>query len=287
MNTAFEVKNLTFRYPKGKEDVICGVDFTANEGEIFGLLGPSGAGKSTTQRILIKLLEGYEGSITYFGKNLNELGTDYYEEIGVGFEMPVHFNKLTALENVNFFLNLYKNKANGEELLKKVGLYEDKDKKVGEFSKGMKVRLNFVRSLLNNPKVLFLDEITNGLDPMNARIIKDLILEFKKNGGTVFLTAHLMKDVEELCDRVAFMEKGKIVETNTPRNLKLKYGKRQITVEYKNKKDVKTAIFDMNKIGENGEFLTLLKEKEIETIHSGETGLDEIFIKITGAKNVE
>ncbi|MDD4210829.1 MAG: ABC transporter ATP-binding protein [Clostridia bacterium] len=172
-------------------------------------------------------------------------------------------------------------------MLKKVGLYEDKDKKVGEFSKGMKVRLNFVRSLLNNPKVLFLDEVTNGLDPMNARIIKNLILEFKHNGGTVFLTTHLMKDVEELCDRVAFMDKGLIVETNTPRNLKLKYGKKQITVEYKNGKGSKTKVFEMENIGENAEFLKLLKEKNIETIHSGETGLDEIFIKITGAKDVK
>ncbi|MGD9901311.1 MAG: ABC transporter ATP-binding protein [Spirochaetales bacterium] len=287
MAKAFKVENLRFKYPKGTEDVICGIDFEVNEGEIFGLLGPSGAGKSTTQKVLIKLLEGYEGKIEYFGKDLKELNTSYYEEIGVGFEMPVHFNKLTAMENINFFLNLYKNKADGEELLKRVGLYEDKDKKVGEFSKGMKVRLNFVRSMLNNPKVLFLDEITNGLDPMNARIIKDLILEFKNKGGTVFLTTHLMKDVEELCDRVAFMDRGKIVETDTPRNLKLKYGKKQIAVEYKNKGKLEKQIFEMKDLGDNKEFFKILKEEQVETIHSGETGLDEIFIKITGAKDVK
>ncbi|PKK95939.1 MAG: ATP-binding protein [Tenericutes bacterium HGW-Tenericutes-4] len=287
MKLAFEVKNLKYKYPKGDKNVIDDISFEVNEGEIFGLLGPSGAGKSTTQRILIKLLEGFEGNITYFGKNLNELKTSYYEEIGVGFEMPVHFNKLTAMENVNFFLNLYKNRANGEELLKKVGLYEDKNKKVGEFSKGMKVRLNFVRSMLNNPRVLFLDEITNGLDPKNARIIKDQILEFKNNGGTVFLTTHLMKDVEELCDRVAFMDNGKIVEINTPRNLKLKYGKRLVTVEYNENNQTQKEVFDMENLGQNANFLNIIKEKEIETLHSGETGLDEIFIKITGAKHVE
>ncbi len=287
MKTAFKVKNLKFKYPKGKKNVIKGIDLEVKEGEIFGLLGPSGAGKSTTQRILIKLLEGYEGKIEYFGGDLKTLKKEYYEEIGVGFEMPVHFTKLTAMENVNFFLKLYKNKANGEELLKKVGLYEDKDKMVGEFSKGMKVRLNFVRSILNNPKVLFLDEITNGLDPKNARIIKDLILEFKAKGGTVFLTTHLMKDVEELCDRVAFMNDGKIVETDTPRNLKLKYGKKEVAVEYNNGKNVKKQIFEMKNLSDNKEFFKLLKEEEIETIHSGETGLDEIFIKITGVENVE
>jgi len=287
MKLAFEVKNLKYKYPKGEKNVIDDISFEVHEGEIFGLLGPSGAGKSTTQRILIKLLEGYSGSITYFGDSLNELKTSYYEEIGVGFEMPVHFNKLTAMENVNFFLNLYKNRANAEDLLKKVGLYEDKDKKVGEFSKGMKVRLNFVRSMLNNPKVLFLDEITNGLDPKNARIIKDIILQFKKDGGTVFLTTHLMKDVEELCDRVAFMNEGKIVEINTPRNLKLKYGTRQVAVEYKEQNTTKKEVFEMENLSKNKAFSSLLEQKEIETIHSGETGLDEIFIKITGAKNVE
>lgn len=287
MSVIFEVKNLKYKYPKGKEDVIKGIDLKLKKGEIFGLLGPSGAGKSTTQRILIKLLEGYSGSIEYMGQSLTELKKEYYEEIGVGFEMPVHFSKLTAVENINFFSNLYKSKADGMELLKKVGLYEDRNKKVGEFSKGMKVRLNFVRSLLNNPKVLFLDEITNGLDPMNARIIKDLILKFKQEGGTVFLTTHLMKDVEELCDRVAFMNEGKIVETSTPRKLKLKYGKKEITIEYSENCKVRKEKFSMDNIGENKAFMKLLKEKEIETVHSGETGLDEIFIKITGAKNVK
>lgn len=287
MATAFKVQNLKYRYPKGKVNVIDDIDLEVKEGEIFGLLGPSGAGKSTTQKLLIKLLDKYEGSVQYFGTHLSALDKSYYEEIGVGFEMPVHFNKLTAMENVTFFLNLYKNRIDAEELLKKVGLYEDRNKKVGEFSKGMKVRLNFVRSMLNNPKVLFLDEITNGLDPKNARIIKDLILEFKAGGGTVFLTTHLMKDVEELCDRVAFMDNGKIVETDTPRNLKLKYGKREVVVEYTNGNGIKKATFDMENLSENAEFLKLLKEKNIETIHSGETGLDEIFIKITGAKNVE
>lgn len=103
--------------------------------------------------------------------------------------------------------------------------------KVGEYSKGMKVRLNFVRTMLNNPRVLFLDEVTNGLDPKNARIIKDMIAEYRAQGGTVFLTTHLMNDVEQLCDRVAFCVSGRLMEVSTPRDLKLKYGKREVKVE--------------------------------------------------------
>ena len=278
----FEVKNLTYRYKKDGENVVKGIDFKIEEGEIFGLLGPSGAGKSTTQKILTKLLSGYQGDVLYFGKPLESYDNRYFEDVGVGFELPVHFQKLTALENMRFFQNLYQTKVPIEPLLERVGLLEDKDKLVGSFSKGMKMRLNFVRALLNQPKVLFLDEVTNGLDPSNARILKDMILEFKQNGGTVLLTTHLMHDVEALCDRVAFIKQGEIVETDTPRALKLKYGSRRLTVEhYVNGKTAK-AQFDLDGIGKNSKFLELLNTQTIETIHTGETSLEEIFIHITG-----
>jgi fluoroquinolone transport system ATP-binding protein len=216
MEIAFRVEDLCFKYPSSKEDTIKGITFDVLEGEIFGLLGPSGAGKSTTQKILIKLLEDYTGSIEYFGKNLKSMGNSFYEEIGVGFEMPVHFSKLTALENMRYFSGFYKRTADIQELMERVGLWEHRDVRVGEYSKGMKVRLNFVRALLNNPRVLFLDEVTNGLDPKNARIVKEMIAEYRAKGGTVFLTTHLMNDVEQLCDRIAFCVNGRLVEISTP-----------------------------------------------------------------------
>lgn len=183
----YKINNLVFRYPKNKEDTIKDISLEINQGEIFGLLGPSGVGKSTTQKILIKLLRGYKGEVLYKGKDLKSYTSNYFEEVGVGFEMPVHFSKLTAEENLNFFKKLYSSTVDTDELLKRVGLYDDRKKRIGQYSKGMKVRLNFVRALLNNPKVLFLDEPTNGLDPKNARIIKELIKEFKENGGTVYM----------------------------------------------------------------------------------------------------
>ena len=144
MAKVFEIKNLSFRYPSAKEDVIKKISFDVEEGKIIGLLGPSGAGKSTTQKILIKLLTDYDGEIVYNGKDLKKFDKSFYEDIGVGFEMPVHFNKLTALENLKYFSSLYKNKGDYIELLKKVNLLDAKDQEVGQFSKGMKVRLNFV-----------------------------------------------------------------------------------------------------------------------------------------------
>ncbi|WP_124728199.1 ABC transporter ATP-binding protein [Staphylospora marina] len=284
MGIAFHVKDLCFKYPSSAKDTLKGITFDVHEGEIFGLLGPSGAGKSTLQKILVKLLENYSGTIEYFGKNLKSLDHSFYEEIGVGFEMPVHFSKLTALENMKFFSQFYAKTADIRDLMEKVGLWEYRDVKVGEFSKGMKVRLNFVRAMLNHPRVLFLDEVTNGLDPKNAKIIKDLIVEYRESGGTVFLTTHLMNDVEQLCDRVAFCVNGRLMEISTPRDLKLKYGKREVKVEYRENGSVAGARFPLDGIGFNEEFHQLLKTKEIETIHSGETSMEEIFIHVTGVE---
>ena len=278
----FKVEDLYFKYPNNKEDVIRGINFEIKEGEIFGFLGPSGAGKSTTQKILIKVLQDFRGKITYNGANINEFGNEFYEDIGVSFEMPIHFSKMTAMENINFFLKLYKRNADVEALMKKVGLWEHKDKMVGEYSKGMKIRLNIVRAFLSDPKMLFLDEPTNGIDPANARILKDLVRQFKKDGGTVFITSHIMSDIDELCDRVAFIVEGEIKEIDTPRNLKIRYGKRSLKLEYKEDGKTIAKEFPMDKIGKNEEFLNLLQTKNIETLHSGETTLEDIFIKVTG-----
>ncbi len=174
--------------------------------------------------------------------------------------------------------------ANIQELMERVGLWEYRNMKVGEYSKGMKVRLNFVRAMLNNPRVLFLDEVTNGLDPKNARIIKDMIGEYRDRGGTVFLTTHLMNDVEQLCDRVAFCVGGRLAEISTPRDLKLKYGKREVKVEYRDNGALASAVFPLDGIGFNEEFQNLLRTAEIETIHTGETTMEEIFIIVTGVE---
>jgi len=284
MGVAFNVEDLCFKYPSSREETIKGISFDVHEGEIFGLLGPSGAGKSTTQKILIKLLEDYTGSIKYFGKDLKSMDNSFYEDIGVGFEVPVHFSKLTALENMRFFSGFYRKTADIQELMERVGLWEYRDIKISEYSKGMKVRLNFVRAMLNNPRVLFLDEVTNGLDPKNARIIKDMIAEYRAKGGTVFLTTHLMNDVEQLCDRIAFCVNGRLIEISIPRDLKLKYGKREVKVEYRENGTIASAFFPLDGIGFNDEFHQLLKTGKIETIHSGETSMEEIFIIVTGVE---
>lgn len=280
----FQVENLRFRYPKNTTDTLEELEFTIKRGEIFGLLGPSGVGKSTTQKILSRLLTGYEGTVLYDGKDLLSYGREYYNEVGVGFEVPVHFSKLTAEENLNFFKRLYRSTVSIDDLLRRVGLYEDRKKQVSAFSKGMKVRLNFIRAFLNSPRFLFLDEPTNGLDPVNARILKDMILEFRDEGGTVFLTTHLMSDVDELCDRVAFMIRGKIAEIDNPKSLKVKHGQRRVSVEFESEQGVEKQSFSLDNLGENPEFLEVIRNRNIITMHSEETTLEDIFIKITGVE---
>lgn len=278
-----KVRNLRYKYKNSSNYAVDGIDFDIGEGEIFGFLGPSGAGKSTTQKVLIKLLKGFEGEITYQGKALSAYDESFYQNVGVSFEMPISFSKLTAMENLDFFKRLYKKSVDVEPLMKRVGLWEDRDKKAGEYSKGMKIRLNFVRALLNDPKFLFLDEPTNGVDPANSRIMKDMILEFRKRGGTVFIASHIMGDIDELCDRVAFISEGKLREEGSPRDLKIKYGKRTVNVEYRENGDLYSQLFSMDDI-KTEPFFNLLRDKTIETIHSGETTLEEIFIKVTGVK---
>lgn len=280
----FEVSDLRYKYPTGTEDVIRGISFAFDKGEIFGFLGPSGAGKSTTQKLLIGILKGFRGRVLYQGRNLSDCGREIYRHIGVGFEVPVHFSKLTALENLDFYGRLYPERIDVEPLLQRLGLWEDRNRRVAEYSRGMKSRLNFARALLNNPKMLFLDEPTAGLDPQNARIIKDIIHEYRAGGGTVFLTTHMMHDADELCDRVAFIADGEIREIDSPMSLKLRFGNRVVNLEYRVPTGIERVSFPLDGLADNAEFLDILRTKEIITLHSGETTLDDIFIKVTGVR---
>jgi fluoroquinolone transport system ATP-binding protein len=275
-----QVKNLNYQYPSTSNLAIKGINFSIAKGEVFGFLGPSGSGKSTTQKILFKLLTGYNGMAQIDGKEVNAWGKDLYEKIGVGFELPNHYLKLTALENLTFFKNFYNKTHNPMELLDMVGLKKDANKKVGDFSKGMKMRLNFVRSFLHDPEILFLDEPTSGLDPVNSKVVKDIIVDLKSKGKTIFITTHQMYDAEKLCDRVAFIVDGEIKAMDSPENLKIKHSNRSVEVLFRNSVDKEK--FQLDGLGQNKTFLEKLQSNEIETIHSKEASLDDIFIQVTG-----
>ncbi len=278
-----KVENLSYTYKKSNKQAVKDISFKIEKGEIFGFLGPSGAGKSTTQKILIKLLDNYEGNVEIFNKNLASFNSNFYENVGVGFELPNHFSKLTALENLKFFNSFYENQNKDlEALLHKVGLLQFKNTLVEDFSKGMKMRLNFVRALLNNADLIFLDEPTSGLDPVNAKLVTDLILELKKEGKTIFITTHDMMVADTLCDRVAFMVDGEIVELDSPKELKLKYGEKIVNIEYYKNDDIINEKFNIDSYGTDQNFLNIIKNYKTRTLHSQETTLEDVFIKVTG-----
>jgi len=277
------VKNLEYTYPKGKKKAVDGVSFEIKKGEIFGFLGPNGAGKTTTQKVIIGLLKDYNGSVEILGKNLKSWKTEVYNRIGVGFELPNHYQKLTALENLELFASFYRRRTIPPmDLLKMVELEEDAKQRVGTFSKGMKSKLNFARSLLNDPEVLFLDEPTTGLDPVSSRLIKNIIKQKRKEGAAVFLTTHNMNDADELCDRVGFIVGGKLVLIESPRELKIKHGKKIVKLEYLKDGDLVSQEFDLKNLADNKSFLSLLKTGSVQTIHTEEATLEDIFIKATG-----
>lgn len=277
------VDSLSYTYPNNSVQTIKNISFTIEKGEIFGFLGPSGAGKSTTQKILNRILPTYKGSVTINGQELSTIGNVFYESIGVVFELPNLYSKFTALENLNYFRALYSNETEDPmALLEMVGLKDDANKRVSDFSKGMKMRLNFCRGLLNKPKLLFLDEPTSGLDPVNAKLIKDIIREKQKMGVTIFLTTHNMHSADELCDRVAFLTNGEIALCDNPRNLKLIHGEKSVLVEWKSNGGSNKKKFSFDEIKTNEEIIRILKEEELETIHTNEATLEDIFIKTTG-----
>jgi len=278
-----EVDQLRYAYPGTTNTILHGLTFSIAPGEVFGFLGPSGAGKSTTQKILIGALKGYTGSVRVLDKEIKSTGSDYYEQIGVAFEFPNFYSKFTVLENLKMFRSLYAGATlEPVQLLAQVGLEDATNMKVSQLSKGMKMRLNFCRALLHQPHILFLDEPTSGLDPVNAKRMKDLILERKAAGTTIVITTHNMQAAEELCDRVAFIVDGQIKLIDSPRELRMRHGQSSIRVEYSKQRKLLAEHFPMEGLAENKSFMNLIRHEQIETIHSLEATLEQIFIDVTG-----
>jgi fluoroquinolone transport system ATP-binding protein len=278
-----KVKGLYHSYLRNNDYAVRDVNFEVGEGEIFGFLGPSGAGKSTTQGILTGLLQLQKGDVTVAGYDIKKLKRKMFNRIGMSFEQSNVYSKMTARENLSFYRRLFDvDTRDPDELLDLVGLKGKENIRTEEFSKGMKHRLTFARSMINNPTMWFLDEPTTGLDPAIAAVIKDIIKDRNREGVTVFLTTHNMFIAEELCDRVAFIVDGVIKLIDSPRNLRLQYGEKLVEVEYSHngqvKKDCLSTIIDKDK----DKLEKIIRENEIITMHTKEANLEQIFIKVTG-----
>jgi ABC-2 type transport system ATP-binding protein len=213
-----DVHNLTKSY--GDVHAIQGVSFSVQEGEVFGLLGPNGAGKTSTVEILEGLRPADGGTVSVCGLNPQTNGDALKQEIGAVLQATALPDKIRVAEALAMFGSFYKRRRDSTPLLKRFGLEEKRNAFYGQLSGGQKQRLALAMSLVNEPRVLFLDEPTAGLDPQVRREIYDIIEELKREKKTILLTTHYIEEAEKLCDRVAIVDQGKVIAQGTPRELK-------------------------------------------------------------------
>lgn len=289
MNTnekAIVAENLTYRY--GELTAVDHISFQVATGEILGFLGPNGAGKSTTVKMLTGQLQPQEGQTTILGLDVARQPHKVQAQIGVCFERTNLYEQMSAEENLKLFARLFAVKDfDAAALLKRVGLAGRERDRVGNYSKGLKQRLMVARALINRPRILLLDEPTDGLDPVSSESIRHIILAERERGTTVFLTTHNMAEADKLSDRVAFINEGQIVALDTPQALKQQYGRRALQVEVANadgRLEQREIILDKPQTGTAvGE---LFDTERVVTIHSKEATLEDIFIRITGRRVV-
>jgi ABC-2 type transport system ATP-binding protein len=282
--TSILVENLAYRY--GQLNAVDNISFSVDRGEILGFLGPNGAGKTTTVKMLTGQLKPQKGRALLLGYDIAKETAKIRARIGVCFEQTNLYEQMSALDNLNLFAELFSvNSFDGYALLKRVGLSGREKDKISGYSKGMKQRLMVARSIVNSPSIIFMDEPTAGLDPVSSEAIGNIILEEKARGATIFLTTHDMWEADKLCQRVAFMNHGKIAALDSPRNLKQLYGKRRLVAELAKSNGVleKQEIeMDTENTGKMVE--TLFNQEKVLTLHSEEATLEDIFIKITGQR---
>lgn len=279
---AIFAENLTYQY--GDRVAVNHIDFQVAEGEIIAFLGPNGAGKSTTVKLLSGQLAAKEGRALLLGHDMAREAARARPYIGVSFETTNLYEQMTAIENLILFARLFRvPNFDALALLEKVGLANRGHEKVEGYSKGMKQRLMIARALVNRPRVLFLDEPTDGLDPVSSETIRAIIREQSQAGVTVFLCTHDMVEADKLSNRVAFMHQGKIVALDTPHALKQAYGQRLMKIEVacgNGSIQPREVILDRP---ETGPALQQLFEQErVVTAHSAEATLEDIFTRLTG-----
>lgn len=274
MNSIVVSKNIVKTF--GTKNALNKINFEIKEGEIFGFLGPSGSGKTTTINILTGQLLQDGGNSQLLGKDSYSLNSTDLEKIGIVSDKSGFYEKLSLEKNLLLYAKLYGVNLNRvDELLNKVGLLESKSILAEQLSTGMKQRMLLARALINQPKILFLDEPTSGLDPTTSKSIHELLVDLKENGTTIFLTTHDMNEATLLCDNLALLNKGKLIEQGNPADIIQKYNtNKRIKIIYKNREE---RIFDFSE-------LTKLNVDDIISIHSCEPTLEEIFIELTGEK---
>ena len=278
MSHTVTAKNISVRF--AQKQVLSNITFEIQAGEIWGLLGPSGAGKTTLIKIITGQLKPDDGYAGLLGKDTKELSALEHGQIGIMMDNFGLYDRLSVYDNLAFYADIYRVSHNKiSDILKSIHLYDARNTTVSKLSKGMKNRLSLARALMNNPKILFLDEPTSGLDPATTREIHAILTEQKKKGTTIFLTTHNMFEAESLCDHIALLSKGNIIEYGVPTEICRKYNylnKLQITLKNGEKISVENGSTSALRIKE------YLEKELIKAIHSTETTLETVFLELTG-----
>jgi ABC-2 type transport system ATP-binding protein len=273
-----EVRDLQKRY--GEVRAVDGISFDVAAGEVFGLLGHNGAGKTTTIRVLTGRTRPTGGTAEIAGFDVVADRDRIKPIVNLVFEDQNLYERFSGRDNLRFFADLYGvPRARADELLARVGLSEAAGRKVKTYSTGMKQRLLIARGLINQPRVLFLDEPTRGLDPSSARDLRDLIADLSQGGTTIFMTTHYMDEADELCHRVAFLSQGKIVALDSPRELKLRYGERTARVFLQDRTE---RILHLDDPVDADRLAAWMRNGEVLTLHSQEGTLEDVFINLAG-----
>jgi fluoroquinolone transport system ATP-binding protein len=281
-SSTIAVERLTFRYPGATSDAVHDLDIEVAPGEIVGFLGPSGAGKSTTQQLLTGRLRGASGRLLVLDRDPTRFRPRDLARIGVSFEQPALFPKLTAREQLRFFATLGGAPTRDPlEVLELLGLARDADTRVAAYSKGMRTRLDLARALLHRPEVLFLDEPTGGLDPTTTALVRETIAAERDRGAAVLLTTHDMTLTTQLADRVALLSHGELVAVGTPRELMLSAGERRVVVTTEHGDP---SVWPLRGLADDAGFLSLLRRDDLATIHTTEPTLADVFVRLTGER---
>jgi ABC-2 type transport system ATP-binding protein len=259
-----------------------GISFTVETGEVFGFLGPNGAGKTTTIRMLTGQLRPTGGAARVAGSDVITQRSQLKSRIGVVFEDQIIYERMTAHENLLFYASLYRvGPARVQEVLEQMRLIGRDTEPVSHFSNGMKQRLVIARALLHHPRVLFLDEPTRGLDPVMGREIRGLIADLARQGMTIFLTTHFMEEADQLCQRVAILNEGRIIALDIPARLKRQAMPDRSRVSV-TQRDEQRITLNLDEPADNRRLIDLLQGHQVLEVHSQEATLEDVFVQLTG-----